>query len=70
LTSDLSSFEDRQDEVDSKKDESSKKESKTSANDGLKLQISAEEIKRKKNATLDTNEDPKIARFKSAEVRI
>lgn len=57
LTSDMSSFEDRQDEVE-------KKEEEVAMVGKIKLPMSPEEMKRK---TANKDEDPQIARFKSAE---
>jgi len=61
LTSDLSSFEDRQDDGGSS---SIEKKDDVSIVGKLKLPMSPEEMKRK---TANKDEDPKIARFKSAE---
>lgn len=60
LTSDLSSFEDRQDDGDVKNE----KKNEVAMIGKLKLPMSAEEMKRK---TANKDEDPQIARFKSAE---
>ncbi|KAL7039998.1 hypothetical protein ACKWTF_000206 [Chironomus riparius] len=60
LTSDLSSFEDRQDEIDGKHE----KKDEVAMIGKLKLPMSAEEMKKK---TANKDEDPQIARFKSAE---
>ena len=60
LTSDLSSFEDRQDDGDGKNE----KKNEIAMIGKLKLPMSAEEMKRK---TANKDEDPQIARFKSAE---
>lgn len=63
MTSDLSSFEDRQDEGDTKSDPKSLKPELPISEKNL--QITAEEMKRKQ---ANKDEDPQIARFKSAEV--
>ena len=57
----MSSFEDRQDDGDGKNEQ--KNELQLPGN--LKLPMSPEEMKRK---TANKDEDPQIARFKSAEV--